>query len=297
MSEPLPVSVVIPAWNREQMVGRAIASAQNQTPAPPTEIIVVDDGSTDGTARAAEAAGARVVRRLDNSGAAAARNAGVAVASQPWIALLDSDDEWLPHLLATLWPLRRGHVLISGASVASGEGRYGGPLDEGPTVIGSPGALVFPENFIASSGVIFDRRAFDAVHGYDPARSHAEDLDLWLRMLELGTGLAVSTVVTRYHRHSGQKSQDLARAHREQRAILDHYADRPWLTPELIERRLAVQAWDEFRDALDREEWATAANRAFWLVRRRRRGRAVVRTLRRRRAQRRRGVQLAHGPG
>ena len=102
----LPVSVVIPAYNRPDMVVRAVRSALGQLPAPPEEIIVVDDCSTDRTAEAAARAGAQVVRHELNLGEGAARNTGIAHAREPWVALLDSDDEWLPDLLATLWPLR-----------------------------------------------------------------------------------------------------------------------------------------------------------------------------------------------
>src|SRR4051794_15213893 len=82
---PLPVSVVIPAFNRQALIARAVASAFAQRPSPPAEVIVVDDGSTDGTAREAAHGGARVVRRERNGGAAAARNAGIGAAKQPWI--------------------------------------------------------------------------------------------------------------------------------------------------------------------------------------------------------------------
>ena len=66
--DPLPVSVVIPAFNRPDMVARAVRSALEQQPRPPAEVIVVDDGSSDDTAAAASAAGARVIRHEVNQG-------------------------------------------------------------------------------------------------------------------------------------------------------------------------------------------------------------------------------------
>jgi glycosyltransferase involved in cell wall biosynthesis len=96
------ISVVVPVHNRARTVGRALESALAQT-RPPTEILVVDDGSTDGTAEATAAYGAdvRYVHQA-NAGAAAARNAGVARATAPWVAFLDSDDHWAPDHLARM---------------------------------------------------------------------------------------------------------------------------------------------------------------------------------------------------
>src|SRR5215469_4492500 len=90
------ISVVIPVYNRQQDVQRALASALRQTLAP-AEIVVVDDGSTDASVAAVTALNEsriRLVRHDRNRGAAAARNTGIAAARGDWIALLDSDDEW-----------------------------------------------------------------------------------------------------------------------------------------------------------------------------------------------------------
>lgn len=92
------VSVVIPAHNRAGVIGAAVDSVLRQS-LQATEILVVDDGSSDGTADAASASGdprVRVLRLEHNRGAAAARNAGVAAASADLVAFQDSDDEWLP---------------------------------------------------------------------------------------------------------------------------------------------------------------------------------------------------------
>ncbi len=95
----MKVSVVIPCFNREKSLGDAITSALRQT-LPAAEIVVVDDGSTDGSAAVAECFGppVRVIRRA-NGGAAAARNRGIAEATGDWIAFLDSDDVWAPEKL------------------------------------------------------------------------------------------------------------------------------------------------------------------------------------------------------
>src|SRR6187551_867813 len=88
------IAVVIPTFNRANLVGRAIESVLNQTVAP-AEIIVVDDGSTDETASVCRRYGTRVRYQWQkNAGASASRNLGIKLASRPWIAFLDSDDYW-----------------------------------------------------------------------------------------------------------------------------------------------------------------------------------------------------------
>ncbi len=90
----MQISVVIPAYNAANFIAATIASAQAQTLAP-IEIIVVDDGSVDDTARVARALGCVVIRQA-NGGVCAARNAGILAARGEWIALLDHDDVWAP---------------------------------------------------------------------------------------------------------------------------------------------------------------------------------------------------------
>lgn len=103
------VSVVIPSYNRAYIVGKAIASVLSQT-YPDVEVIVVDDGSTDHTRD--------VVTRFDervcyvaqaNSGVCSARNTGLRLARGEFVALLDSDDEWLPWKLAAQVAVMRAH--------------------------------------------------------------------------------------------------------------------------------------------------------------------------------------------
>jgi len=93
------VSVVIPTCNRADLVLRALASVRAQT-RPPSEILVVDDGSTDATIERIRAAFPKVtLLEQKNRGVSAARNTGIQKARGTFIALLDSDDEWLPQKL------------------------------------------------------------------------------------------------------------------------------------------------------------------------------------------------------
>jgi beta-1,4-mannosyltransferase len=297
----LPVTAVIPAFNRQELIGRALASVFAQRPSPPAEVIVVDDGSTDGTAGEAERMGARVIRRERNGGAAAARNAGVEAATQPWIALLDSDDEWLPHLLASLWPLRGDHVLVTGSSLSLGAepsaDRIGGVPVSRPLVLRSPAALVFPHNFVAASGVLVRRDAVIAAGGYRTDLRYAEDFDLWLRVLEQGTGVVSPAVVSIYHHHSGQKSRDLDEPRIAQRTAIAAHVGAQWWSARLVERRLAVDAWDDLRAAVRRGRIADAAAHAGAILRRPRRLGAVAAIVWWRKAQERRSAMVARDGG
>ncbi|MEE4350106.1 MAG: glycosyltransferase [Pacificimonas sp.] len=99
------VSVIIPVYNREALLPRALESVRAQS-SPANEVIVIDDGSTDASAAVAEDMASRwpelTILSQSNSGAGAARNRGLATAQGDWMAFLDSDDIWLPAKLANL---------------------------------------------------------------------------------------------------------------------------------------------------------------------------------------------------
>jgi glycosyltransferase involved in cell wall biosynthesis len=107
MTERVPVSVIIPAYNSEDLIGEAIQSVHAQTLSV-SEIIVVDDGSSDETSKVAENLGAIVIRQ-PNRGVSAARNVGIRAATKPWIALLDQDDIWEPEKIECQWAALQLH--------------------------------------------------------------------------------------------------------------------------------------------------------------------------------------------
>ena len=106
------VSVVIPAYNAEAAIARAILSALGQT-ASPLEVIVVDDGSSDTTASVVESivedSRLRLLRQPVNHGPSAARNRGLDAARGEWIAYLDADDSWHPEKLERCLALIKDH--------------------------------------------------------------------------------------------------------------------------------------------------------------------------------------------
>jgi glycosyltransferase involved in cell wall biosynthesis len=257
----LPITCVVPAFNREALLGRALASVHSQS-RPPSQVIVVDDGSADGTAEVAAAYGAEVVRHEVNRGLAAARNSGVEAASQPWVALLDSDDEWLPHHLEALWRLRDAHVLVAAATFACGAGfkRFGGPVSRDPVVVSSPATVLFPSNIIPVSATMLRRDVLLEAGGFRTrGGAPAEDLDLWVRVLTHGTGVVTPRVGVLYHVHSDQMSGNVARQKDAHLEIIRASRREPWWSERLERSYLGSLRWDLFRLHLRERRYREAA--------------------------------------
>jgi glycosyltransferase involved in cell wall biosynthesis len=206
--QPL-VSVVIPAYNRAAYLAEAIDSVLAQTYAP-TEIIVVDDGSADDTADVAAAYGPRVtLLRQANAGVSTARNTGVARANGEFIALLDSDDRWLPEKLTLQLPLfddeRVG--LVHGA-IRCFHQSDGAVLDEQ-----FPGERSDVHDLLAFHGLctqtlVFRRRIFDEAGPFDPTFKMAEDWEWTIRAAARCEVRGVPQVVAENRIHDAQLSGD-----------------------------------------------------------------------------------------
>jgi glycosyltransferase involved in cell wall biosynthesis len=268
----LPLAVVIPAYNRAELLAQALRSVADQT-WQPSEIIVVDDCSADESGAVAEAGGARVIRHRANMGPSAARNTGLRATDQPWVAFLDCDDDWLPHHLQTLWSARDGHLLVAGSSIAwdpdrAVPTRVYGPLTRRPRVLNEPGPLLFPENFIVESGVLVRRDAALAVGGYDERRRHSEDLQLWVKLISLGSAVVLPEVTMRYRVHPLQAVSArgaMRDSHLEVLAESERGSDQPLQT-----RVQSVFRWDELREAQRRGDRRRALAHWLWLARPRR---------------------------
>ncbi len=259
----LPVSVVIPTFNRSRLLERALRSVGLQRPRRPAQVIVVDDASTDDTAEVAEAFGAELITHRHRLGAAAAYETGLRAARHEWVALLDDDDEWLPHHLDTLWSLSPGNVLVASSCIecspASTQRRFHGPLTEAPTAIDSPASLLHPENPIPSSAAMFRRDSAIAVGGFRDVL--CEDLDLWCRLVGRGRATLTPRVGMLYHTHPGQISENWEAMHVAHLDVARSFAGEAWWSPELVERRAGVTAWDRFRAR--RHERIPGAARGF----------------------------------
>jgi glycosyltransferase involved in cell wall biosynthesis len=189
MASPPSISVVIPARNAAATIGRALRSVAAQT-YPITEIVVVDDASSDATAVAALACPkVRLIHLPERKGAAAARNAGVAAAKGEWIAFLDADDMWRPEKLER--QVARTGDGISLVFCASAEFTADGQA-MGDTFRGRPvrdGAFAWKDllarNFIATPTVLAPR-ALLRHDGFDENLPVGEDQDLWIRLALAG---------------------------------------------------------------------------------------------------------------
>lgn len=229
-----PVTVVIPAYEREVMVVETVRSVQAQT-LPVAEILVVDDGSTDRTAEVAESLGVRVIRQ-PNQGVSVARNTGIREAGQEWVALLDSDDLWEPGKVEAQWnALRlrpevgllftdRLHFDASGVvatHVLRGQDVYRNLRRErlAPDVVFCdreslanglfPGDFIMPSTMIARRDLCIEAGLFDTGFGRPGSLvGQTEDRDFFLRLVALTDALVVERALVRYRLHEGGASQN-----------------------------------------------------------------------------------------
>lgn len=189
------VSVIIPVYNREDVIERAILSVLSQT-YPHLEIIVVNDGSADQTAAKCKRFGDRVrVISQKNSGPSAARNRGINSANGTYIAFLDSDDEWYPEKIEKQvnFALEESLPMIITDSEIShphhSETTFQKSLfAEGLTSSTKQTLHLFEkiitQNFIHLSTVLIKKNTLKGAGLFDESMWIAEDTDLWLRVCQ-----------------------------------------------------------------------------------------------------------------
>jgi len=263
------VSVIIPAYNAETTLARALGSVQAQD-FRFHEVIVVDDGSTDETAAVAERSvldGLRLVRHAGNRGSSAALNTGIAAASGDWIAFLDADDEWLPgKMSAQLRALEQqpdAALCATGFETVDASGavmyRYGlEPFPEAPAVFWK---RLLRDSAVAKPSVLARRDALVDAGPFDESLTLGEDQDMWLRIAARHPVAYVHEVLLRVH--TGAPS--LTRG--------DPLRERDQLLP-MIERHL-LALWGRLDEpearAIRAERWARtgqnlASAEADWTV-------------------------------
>ena len=196
MNSPV-VSVIIPAWNAAPFLAEAIASVRRQT-WPVNEIIVVDDGSTDGTAEVARAAGSDIrVICQENLGPAAARNRGLAAASGDYVTFLDADDLYVEGKIAWEMEALLADPTLEMALTYMQLFRI---LPEGERQW-----IQDPQFIFGFACGTYRRRVFDGPDGkIDESLRRGEDTDWFLRCCERGEMVKlISRAGLLYRRHPG----------------------------------------------------------------------------------------------
>lgn len=220
----LPVSVIISCYNTTQTLPWTLESVIGQT-MKPAEVIVIDDGSTDNPGALVEDYRARlaptelIVVRQANKGIAAARNTGVAMAKEPLLAFLDSDDCWLPEKLArqvlvfkdpevvlcgtdfyvvnTLQPPR---TRVSTMMCHAVQGRQANDV-----------AGLYRGNYIGTSTAMVRAEALEDTGAFDTRLVVMEDYDLWQRLAQIGKVVVVPEPLLEYLDRPGSLTKKAAR--------------------------------------------------------------------------------------
>jgi glycosyltransferase involved in cell wall biosynthesis len=228
MPERPKVSIVIPTYNRDDLVGQAVDSALAQT-YPHCEIVVVDDGSTDRTQDVlARYAGRIVAVRQENKGLAGARNAGIRAASGTFVGFLDSDDLWEPRLVEEALELFAAHPQLGAVFLAERDIDVDGRID--PKIHGkrTPGLFFTPEGMIGRDTGVgsgrppIARRALLAQGPFDESFRNFADCEMWIRhSFHFAMAVLAEPLVLR-RVHPGNVSADLAKDAKLWLRILDN---------------------------------------------------------------------------
>lgn len=206
----MQISVVIPTFNRLPTLVRAIDSVIGQT-SPVDEIIVVDDGSNDGTEIEIRENYPQVkFIYQSNQGVSAARNKGIKQAQYPWIALLDSDDSWLPNNIEKIRQAQLenpGYHLFHSDEIWVRNGLRVNAMNKHAKSGGWIFEKCLPLCVISPSAVVISRELLDETGLFDETLPACEDYDLWLRICHQHPVYYIDQpLITKYGGHSDQLS-------------------------------------------------------------------------------------------
>ncbi len=271
MSWPLRVSVIIPTYNRESYIARAIESALDQGE---VEVIVVDDGSTDNTQSVVERDFGERVRYVwqANQREGAARNNGVRHASGNLLAFLDSDDYWLPGKLdADVDRFARDGALALVYSRAINVDPQERVL--GSRALASPQGNIFwalaRESFVPLSTVVVRSDRFRACGGFveDPDLSGTADWELWMRLVARWAAGFVDQTTTCIRVHPRNMLSDPAWMERAMLAGVRHALADPGVAERVGSRQSYLWAHMYVTIALNAYANAHRRRGAGWLLR------------------------------
>lgn len=263
------VSVVIPCYNSLQFLPATLeAVLAQELPSrlqDQFEVILVDDGGSDGLSDWVQQLGddrVRVVRQ-ENAGVSAARNLGIASATGEFIAFCDSDDMWNPKAMAELYGCFEADRSIGLAygfyEVVDAEGESTGRIRRSQ-IQGDVWEEFLTVNPVGASGVMVRREVFDQVGVFaenrDRFRVDVEDWELWIRIAAVWRVGLTPTVVVRYRRHDGNSSTDLdsldaAYHHMLEVVFAEVGPQRAALRPLATGRIAMILAWQSLNDAQD----------------------------------------------
>ena len=204
------ISVIIPTFNRKQTLKRAIESVKNQS-YQNWELMIVDDGSTDGTIEFLKDFSDCRILSLPSSGVSRARNAGAQEARGHWLAFLDSDDEWFPHKLE-----KQVSLISSGEkfSLIHGEETWirNGIRVNPKLKYKKSGGHIFKKCVehccISASTVLIEREYFLQKKGFREDFVVCEDYEFWLRAsIEKPIGFVADALINKYGGHEDQLSR------------------------------------------------------------------------------------------
>jgi glycosyltransferase involved in cell wall biosynthesis len=273
-------SVIVPAYNREDLIDATLAAIFAQSH-PPAEVIVVDDGSTDSTAERARAWPGCTVVTVANGGAANARHLGVQSSKSSWIAFCDSDDLWKPdHLenIAAAVAVRPdlGFLFTNYINFRGETWKTTTKFDEAPQDFWMPFSPA-DANLRVSEGPIFEellrfqpifpsctamtRAYYDAVGGYDAAfgRLPSEDLEFTLRCVLSPPIGALLHPTAGIRRHEGNHSADDIKQLWGEVVILAHSRSAHAVSEaqrQAISRSIGERTAGAIDGAFARKQWA-----------------------------------------
>ncbi len=205
------ISVVIPSYNRLTFLIKALDSVLAQT-SKVDEIIVVDDGSSDGTSETISLRfpQIRLITQV-NSGVSTARNTGIKAASCDWVTLLDSDDCWLPDKIEAIRQAQAEHPqysLFHSDEIWIRNGVRVNAMKKHEKSGGWIFQHCLPLCIISPSAVVIKRELFDRVGLFDETLPACEDYDLWLRICQqMPVHYIDKPLITKYGGHEDQLSR------------------------------------------------------------------------------------------
>ena len=243
--QPL-VSVVTATYNMGQYLPQAVGSVLAQTH-PHVEIVVVDDGSTDGTPAICAQLAAQDPRvrihRQENAGQAKAKNMGVRLSRGEFVAFLDADDLWIADKLERQLPLFAGRpsvgVVYSDYACMDGDGR---PLHKNPTHMhrGRISGKLLIENFVSFPTAIVRKECLERHGVFDETFGMGIDYDLWLRLSAHYDFDFVDAATIRYRIWAGQMSKNYRKRYQSAIGIMQRFLDS---NPAVVDPALVREAW------------------------------------------------------